>query len=132
MNAGHGLPDTLLKLHREHVAAWRDLDLDRLAELYDPAAIIYDTYAPPAYASWSEFRARIEPELSRFERFELETFDPHGQVEDDLGWIASRYRIRAVREARPYATTGRWTEVYRRRNGAWRLVHLHSSIDPPS
>lgn len=125
-----GLSEPLRGLHRRHVAAWCDLDLDRLADLYDDAVLVFDTYPPPAHHGWSAFRGRIAPELARFERFELRTFDHAGRRQGAMAWIASRYRIDAVRDGEPYETAGRWTEVYEKRDGEWRLTHLHTSIDP--
>ncbi len=120
----------LLELHARHLAAWNDLDLDALARLYDPDCLIFDTYAPPDFEGWEEFRARIEPELARFDRFRITTSGRRAEVDGRFGWVASRYVIDALRDGTPYRRTGRWTEIYARRGGGWRLVHLHSSVDP--
>ena len=124
------LPEPLGRLHDAHVRAWRDLDVAALGAIYDEACLIFDTYPPPVYRGWPEFRDRIAPELDAFESLDLTTFDHTGELYGDVGWIACRYRIDGRRADGPYRGTGRWTEVYARRKHGWRLIHLHSSVDP--
>ena len=124
------LPETLRRLHDAHVRAWCDLDLAALGAIYDEACIVFDTYPPPVYRGWAAFRDRIAPELDAFESLDLRTFERTGELFGDMGWVACRYQIDGRRADGPYRGTGRWTEVYARRDRRWRLIHLHSSVDP--
>lgn len=124
----------LLALHDAHVTAWNALDFDRLTQLYHPNCLIFDSMPPPAYAGWDEFRATVEPVMRSFSRFRLETFDrvsrAFQRIDDRIGWVGSRYEIEAQIDGQPYRASGRWTEIYEKRENEWKLIHLHSSDDP--
>jgi ketosteroid isomerase-like protein len=124
----------LLELHDAHVAAWNELDFDRLAQLYHPNCLIFDSMPPPVHMGWAAFRAAVEPLMRSFSRFRLRTFDrvsrAFQRIDDRIGWVGSRYEVEASIGDQPYRRTGRWTEVYEKREHEWRLIHLHSSDDP--
>lgn len=124
----------LLELHQTHVKAWNEFDLGALGEIYDPGCYIFDTIPPPVFRDLSEFLEHATPALQSFNAFKLRTFDQVVRVDerrdDRIGWIASRYEIEARRGEGVHRRTGRWTEIYEKREDDWKLVHLHSSDDP--
>ena len=126
--------DRLLELHQRHVSAWNEFDLGALGEIYDPQCYIFDTIPPPVFGDLREFLEHVTPALQAFNAFKLRTFDQVVRVDerrdDRIGWIASRYEIEARRGEGVHRRTGRWTEIYEKRGGDWKLVHLHSSDDP--
>jgi ketosteroid isomerase-like protein len=126
--------DRLLELHQAHVKAWNEFDLGALGEIYDPGCHIFDTIPPPVFRDLREFLEHVTPALQSFTAFELRTFDQVVRVDerrdDRIGWIASRYEMEARRGEGVNRRTGRWTEIYEKRDGEWKLIHLHSSDDP--
>ncbi len=72
--------------------------------------------------------------MQSYTSYELRTRDHVVRVDerrdDRIGWIASRYELAVRRGEGVHRRTGRWTEIYEKRDGAWKLVHLHSSDDP--
>ncbi len=126
--------DRLLELHQAHVTAWNEFDLGSLGKIYDPDCYIFDTIPPPVFKNLAEFLEHVTPAIQAFNAFKLRTFDQVVRVDerrdDRIGWIASRYEMEARRGEGVNRRTGRWTEIYEKRDGDWRLIHLHSSDDP--
>jgi ketosteroid isomerase-like protein len=124
----------LLELHETHVRAWNEFDLGALGQIYDPECYIFDTIPPPVFRNLKEFLEHVTPVFQLYSEFNLRTFDKVVRVDerrdDRIGWVASRYELEARRGAGVYRHTGRWTEIYDKRGGFWKLVHLHSSQDP--
>ena len=124
----------LLELHQAHVRAWNEFDLGALGEIYDPQCYIFNTIAPPVCGDLRGFLEHVTPALQSFNAFKLRTFDQVVRVDerrdDRIGWIASRYEMEARRGEGVHRRTGRWTEIYEKRDDGWKLIHLHSSDDP--
>ncbi len=116
MSKGTAESARLLELHQAHVKAWNEFDLGVLGQIYDSECYIFDTIPPPVFRSLREFLEYLTPALQSFNDFTLRTFDQIVRVDerrgDRIGWIASRY------------------EIYEKREGDWKLIHLHSSDDP--
>lgn len=67
------------------------------------------------------------------ERVAFDTFDPHvliAQVRGDLAFTVALEDYTTSAEE-PQAVTLRATQVYRREEGAWRLVHRHAEALTP-
>jgi ketosteroid isomerase-like protein len=124
----------LLELHEAHLKAWNEHDLGALGEIYHCDCLIYNTIAPPQFNGLAEFVDHLLPVLQSYSGFRLRTFDRVARVEEreytGIGWIASRYELEARRREGVYRRSGRWTEVYEKEGGTWKLVHFHSSDDP--
>lgn len=126
--------DRLLARHEQHVAAWNAYDVNSLAEIYHPDCLVFDSLPPPSISGWKKFRKVVERVAKEFSDIRLKTFDRETRVDeridDRIGYVTSRYKIQAKRGGAKYRASGRWTEIYEKRDGVWRLVHLHSSVDP--
>ncbi len=126
----------LVERHKAHVKAWNDFDLGALGKIYDSNCFIFDTIPPPVFGNLEDFLSHLTPIVRSYTGFELRTFDHVIRVDerrdDRIGWIASRYEVSVRRGAGVHRRTGRWTEVYEKRDGDWKLIHLHSSDDPVS
>ncbi|KPK83157.1 MAG: hypothetical protein AMS25_00695 [Gemmatimonas sp. SM23_52] len=134
MNANDREAGRLLELHEAHVRAWKEFDLGALGQIYDPDCYVFDTIPPPVFRNLREFLEHLTPVLQSYSRFKLRTFDQLVRVDerrdDRIGWVASRYELEAGRDEGIYRHTGRWTEIFEKRDDTWRLVHFHSSKDP--
>jgi ketosteroid isomerase-like protein len=123
----------LLDRHHAHVNAWNDFDLGALGAIYDPECFIFDATAPTC-RSFAELLRHLTPARHSYSAFTLRTFDQIVRVDerrdDRIGWIASRFEIEARHGEGVYRRSGRWTEIYEKRDDGWKLVHLHASDDP--
>ncbi len=74
----------------------------------------------------------VEPEGDALADFELDFFDPEIHVEGGMAWALFDTEIRATVRAtdRALHNRGRATFIFRRVDGAWKVVHTHSSSRP--
>ncbi len=124
--------DHLLNIHRRHVKAWEQKNVGILREIFADRAVIFNTVPPPRF---SDFKTFENTALQYFERLSELTFFTSGiqiEVRGDVAWITSQYLMTYQLDDSFYRQNGRWTEVYSKDNGDWKLTHLHSSPDPPN
>ncbi len=122
--------DNLLGLHRQHVKAWEQKNLEQLREIYAQDAVIFNMVPPPRFSDFKTFENTAQQYLSRFNELTFFTSNIQIEIRGDVAWITSLYLMAYHSEGQLHRHSGRWTEVYSRVNGYWRLNHLHSSPDP--
>ena len=77
---------------------------------------------------WADYRDNhLAPELESFEDFSYRWFAIEPVVDGDASWAAFRYELSANTSAGAVNVEGRGTIVLQRRDGRWRVVHLHTS-----
>jgi ketosteroid isomerase-like protein len=134
MNANDSETGRLRELHEAHVRAWNEFDLGALGQIYDPDCCIFDIIPPPVFRNLREFLEHVTPLFQSYSGFQLRTFDQVVRVDerrdDRIGWITACYELEARRGEGVYRHTGRWTEIFEKRDNTWKLVHFHSSQDP--
>ena len=80
---------------------------------------------------WADYRDNhLAPELEAFENFEYRWYAIEPVVDGDAAWAAFRYDLSADTERGSVAVEGRGTIVLQRRDGQWRVVHMHTSGRP--
>ncbi|HEV2237811.1 MAG TPA: nuclear transport factor 2 family protein [Ktedonobacterales bacterium] len=81
-------------------------------------------WLPSVAAAEPVIRASVEGGSGRMpEDVEVVAYE-----EGTMGWAAVRYAVRLPNGA---ALKFRFTDVYHREGGAWKLVHLHASVGIP-
>ena len=77
---------------------------------------------------WADYRdSHLAPDLESFENFSYRWFAIEPVVDGDASWAAFRYELSANTSSGPLEVEGRGTIVLQRREGRWRVVHLHTS-----
>ena len=80
---------------------------------------------------WPEIRQVYERIFGSKARVSVEFFDYTLVQEGDVFWAAGRERGTLTTEASTLQLAIRTSRVFRRREGRWRQVHHHGSIDDP-
>lgn len=122
--------ELLLTLHRRHVKAWEQKNLEGLRNLYAEDAVIFNTAPPPRFSDFKTFENTIHQYFSQIQEIELFTSNIQIEVRGEVAWITSQYLLAAQLKDRLVRQNGRWTEIYQQVNSHWKLTHLHSSPDP--
>lgn len=122
--------ERLLNLHREHVKAWQQQSLGNLRRLYSGEVIVFNTVPPPRFSDFKTFENTLQQYFAQIRDLTLFTENIQIEVEGDVGWITSQYLMTYQIKDQFLRQTGRWTEIYQRDDGDWKLAHLHSSSDP--
>lgn len=122
--------ESLLAVHRRHAKAWEQRNLDELRRLYSENAVIFSTEPPPRFADFKTFENTLQQYFSQIAEVSFFTSNIQIEVFENVAWINSQY-LRAHRlNGQMVRQSGRWTEVYQKEEDEWKLVHLHSSLDP--
>ena len=115
----------LLRLSQEWMdVALRDKDEKRLRELMDPEFTlqIWDaSRAPQPLAAW------LDTLKHRLDKIEFEYSGLNASVFGDVGVVYSRFWWRGSMEGKPFYDAGFMTDVWRRREGRWRVVSRRSA-----
>ncbi len=122
--------ELLLNLHREHVKAWQQRSLGNLRRLYSEEVVVFNTVPPPRFSDFKTFENTLQQYFSQIQELSLFTENIQIEIETDVGWITSQYLMTYQMKDEYLRQTGRWTEIYHRVDGEWKLAHLHSSTDP--
>lgn len=122
--------ETLLSVHRRHVKAWEQKNLDQLRELYAENAIIFNSDPPPRFSDFKTFENTLNQHFSQRQELALFTSNIQIEVHGEVAWISSLYLMAFRLNGELIRQNGRWTEIYQQIGGDWKLTHLHSSPDP--
>ncbi len=122
--------DNLLDLHRRHVKAWEQKNVNWLREIYADDAVIFNTVPPPRFSDFKTFENTAQQYFNRLAELTFFTSNIQIEVKGDVAWITSLYLMAHQHNGQYQRESGRWTEIYQRKNGTWQLTHLHSSPDP--
>ena len=106
------------------------MSLGNLRRLYSDEVVVFITVPPPRFSDFKTFENTLQQYFSQIQELTLFTENIQIEVEGDVGWITSQYLMAYQMKDDFLRQTGRWTEIYHREDGEWKLAHLHSSSDP--
>ncbi len=104
-------------------------DAKKVAALYDPQALLYATFqtrldSPKEILSYFKHLAE-KPDLKvKFHRQDIRVFDGDAAINSGL------YTFSYTEDGKPVSVPARYTFVYVKDNGAWRIINHHSSVNP--
>jgi uncharacterized protein (TIGR02246 family) len=73
----------------------------------------------------------LRPEVEAFENTKAEFTDVKVWAVQDMALVTRQYAITATMQGRPIDARGNETMVWTRRDGAWRVTHIHYSHPCP-
>jgi uncharacterized protein (TIGR02246 family) len=119
-------------LEARFAAAFKAKDADAIMKVYVPNAslVVFDVVPPRQYVGanayrkdWQDFFAHVKGPL------EFEISDLAVTTDGRLGYSHSIQRVRGTdSKDQPIDLTVRVTDVYRKINGNWLIVHEHVSV----
>ena len=122
----------VIDAHEALVRAFETSDADAFISLLAPAPelLIFHARTDNRFDGMDEVREHLALMFERFEEADWSDFHPVVLVEGDVGWVTSQVMISSLGFESPFV--GRGTEIWRRYDDGWRLVHGHWSQVPPS
>ena len=127
----------IIGVERAALDRWIRSDPDGYLNIYARDATYFDPFTPARINGYDALRAQVEPIRGMkppFTDIRYEMIDPRVQVEGNVAVLS----FNLVDYGKPTGSTqevavARWnsTEVYRRQDGAWRLMHTHWSFTQP-
>jgi ketosteroid isomerase-like protein len=124
----------IISLERSALDRWIHADPDGYLSLYADQATYFDPFRDKRVDGLDELRARVAPMRDiklPFTEPRYEMIDPRVDVEGNTAVLT----FNLVNYGKPSPSVketvlARWnaTEVYRRMNGSWRIIHTHWSF----
>lgn len=109
-------------------ASYVDGDLEAAGRLFADGPGVHIIEGAGVNHGWADYRDHhLAPELESFENFAYTFSAVEPVVVGEVSYVAFRYELSADTESGQVATEGRGTAVLRRMDGAWKIVHLHTS-----
>ena len=105
-------------------------DIEAIMELYADDVRVFDAIPPHETTTAAQYRETWAMCLPCFpDSFDLTVHDRRVEVSGDLAFTHCLYRINGMEGDNPaFRTFLRATNCLRRQNGAWKIVHEHTSV----
>ena len=110
----------------EWVAAYNSRDSARITAMYEPDAVLWGTAAPTISPTPAAITAYFQ-DAGKRPKARVEIVEQHIRVLGDVAFNAGRYIFTNHDGDKPVQSPSRFTFVFQKRNGEWRIVHHHSS-----
>jgi uncharacterized protein (TIGR02246 family) len=119
-------------LEDQFIAAFKAKDLDAIMKVYvpDQTLFIFDVVPPRQYVGAAAYRKDWQEFLDSFNGpITVELTDLDITAEDNLAYSHSIQRVTGTdKQGKKLDLTARVTDVYKKINGNWLVVHEHVSI----
>ncbi len=109
--------------------AWCTLDPANAAKYYDKAAgdVFFDI-TPLQYHGWAEYEKGVKPVLAGFKSCTAKVDEVHMHPAGNATWLTAIVHMDYVTsDGKPGKDDWRWTAVWEKRGGDWKIVHEHVS-----
>ncbi|HVP44258.1 MAG TPA: nuclear transport factor 2 family protein [Terriglobales bacterium] len=114
--------------------AWCTLDAANAAKYYDaaPGNVFFDI-TPLAYHGWSEYEKGVKPVLAGFKSASAKLDDIRVHPAGNAYWATAIVHMAyETKDGASVKGDWRYTSVWEKRGGEWRIVHDHASVPLPS
>ncbi len=117
----------ILAVERAAFERWAKGDLNGFLDASDPDVDYFDPFLDKRLDGLAALRALYEKSQGKVQVDRWEMIDPRVVVSGDMGVLTFNF-VSYSKER-----TVRWntTEVYRRKNGRWKIIHTHWSLTKP-
>lgn len=113
-----------------HDAEQRDLDGIMSHYVQGDKLFVFDAYPPRQYVGWEAFRGDWKNFIDNLKgpiSYKLGDLQAFGDA--DFGYTHMIQYIRGTtQDGKPFALNLRETDVYRKIDGKWMIVHVHASV----
>ena len=107
-------------------------NLDAIMSHYLPGdkLFVFDMYPPRAYLGWDQFRADWKNFLDNLKGpISYKLGDLQSASDGEFGYTHMVQYIRGTTlDGKPFQLNLRETDIYRKINGKWIIVHVHASV----
>lgn len=118
---------TILKMERDALDRWGKGDPDGFLEICDSDVVYFDPFAERRLDGLKALHALYDSIRGKVQIDSYDLLNPKVELCGDVALLTFNFVSRGI------GGEWRWntTEVYRRRRGAWRIIHTHWSFTQP-
>jgi ketosteroid isomerase-like protein len=117
----------IIKMERVALDRWGRGDPDGFLEISAPEVVYFDPFLPQRIDGLSTLRKYYAELRGKIHIDSYEIVDPHVQVHGDVAILTFGFVSRGGGDEMRWNTT----EVYRRGEDGWRIIHTHWSFTQP-
>ena len=110
--------------------AFTTKDLATLKALLTPDIVLYE-HSVRNVGLDDVWENHLRPEVSEFENSAAEFSDVRVSATTEMALVLRQYRIQATMKGRPIDARGNETMVWVKRDGIWKVAHIHYSHPCP-
>lgn len=118
---------TIIAMERAALDRWGKGDPDGFLEVSDPEVVYFDPFVERRINGREELKKLYEQVRGKIHIERYEMIDPKVHIEGDVALLTFNFVSHGSEGAMRWNTT----EVYRRKDGKWRIVHTHWSLTQP-
>jgi len=114
----------------EMLGAWQLGDIEKLHAHYaDDVDVVNGMWAPPV-VGWPNYLTSYQSQRARSQQVRLDRSNTLIRITPDgnSAWACYQWEFTAVVDGTPTSAFGHTTLVFEKRNGAWLIVHNHTSL----
>jgi ketosteroid isomerase-like protein len=118
---------TILAMEKAAMERWAKGDPDGFLEISDPEVVYFDPFTPGRLDGLDALRKLYDGLRGKVRVDQYEFINPKVELAGDMALLTFNFNSHIG------AAVMRWntTEVYRRRNGQWKIIHSHWSLTQP-
>ena len=114
----------------EMLGAWQLGDIEKLHAHYaDDVDVVNGMWAPPV-VGWPNYLTSYQSQRARSQQVRLDRSNTLIRITPDgnTAWACYQWEFTAVVDGTPVSAFGHTSLVFEKRNGAWLIVHNHTSL----
>jgi ketosteroid isomerase-like protein len=120
----------------EMLAAWQIGDTEMMHKYYADDVTVVSGLDQPLIMGWQNYLAAYERQRARISQAQIVRRNTYVNVQGNVAWASYQWEFTGLVDGKPASERGHTTLIFERRNGAWLIVHNHTSLDaaspPPS
>ena len=101
-------------------------DVETVRNLLAPEILLYEHSARNDGAK-DAFENHLKPEILEGDRLQLSFSDLRITASSELALITRQYRVRGTVEGKAIDSAGNETQVWKKADGQWKIIHIHFS-----
>ena len=123
----------IIALERAALDRWGKGEPDGYLDLSAPEVTYFDPVRETRVNSWDELKAYYAPITGKVKVTRFDMLEPKVQYSSDIAVLSFQLISYGEKPGGPERPLARWnsTEVYRRIEGAWKIIHTHWSYIKP-
>ncbi len=122
-----GDADRILNMERAALDRWGEGNPDGFLEICDPGVVYFDPFTEHRLDGIEELRTLYESFRGKFRIDSYQILNPKIEICGEMAVLTFNFVSSGPDGARRWNTT----EVYRRSENAWRIIHTHWSLTQP-
>ena len=122
--------DAVRRAVESYNRAFTQKDLPALKALLAPDIVLYE-HSVKNIGLDDVWENHLRPEVSEFEAMRANFTDVRISATPDMALVTRQYAITATMKSKPIDARGNETMVWAKRDGAWKVTHIHYSHPCP-